>query len=163
MTPRQRRFLGAFAVLAGVATAAAVLLSAVSENLLFFYTPSQVAAGEVPADRTVRVGGLVVSGSIERNPDSLAVRFQVTDMARVVPVSYEGILPDLFREGQGIIAQGRIDANGVFQATEVLAKHDENYMPPEVAATLAMKGEGPLAPVHPDARPADARPTGAQP
>jgi len=158
MTPRQRRFWGAISVVAGVTGAAAILLGAVSENLLFFYTPSQVAAGEVPGDRNVRVGGLVVSGSIQRNPANLAVHFQVTDMAHVVPVNYEGILPDLFREGQGIIAQGRMDANGVFQATEVLAKHDENYMPPEVAQSLAQKGEGPLAPVHPDARPATAAP-----
>lgn len=158
MTPRQRRFWGAISVVAGVMGAVAILLGAVSENLLFFYTPSQVAAGEIPAGRNVRVGGLVVSGSIERNPASLAVRFQVTDMAHVVPVHFEGILPDLFREGQGIIAQGRMDAAGVFQATEVLAKHDENYMPPEVAQSLAMKGEGPLAPVHPGAKPAAASP-----
>jgi len=158
MTPRQRRFAGAAAVLLGVSAAVAMMLTTVSDNLLFFYTPTQVASGGVPADRNVRVGGLVVSGSIERNPQSLAVRFEVTDMAHVVAVRYEGILPDLFREGQGIIAQGRIGADGVLEASEVLAKHDENYMPPEVASSLAMKGDGPLAPVHPDARPAKATP-----
>jgi cytochrome c-type biogenesis protein CcmE len=158
MTPRQRRFAGAAAVLLGVSGAVAMMLTTVSDNLLFFYTPTQVAGGEVPTDHTVRVGGLVVSGSIERNPESLAVRFEVTDMAHVIPVRYEGILPDLFREGQGIIAQGRLGADGTLEATEVLAKHDENYMPPEVASSLAMKGDGPLAPVHPDARPATATP-----
>jgi cytochrome c-type biogenesis protein CcmE len=152
MTPRERRFWGAAAVIVGVGASVALMLTAFSDNLLFFYTPSQVQAGEVPTGRNVRVGGLVVAGSVTRAPDALGVRFKVTDLKETVEIAYDGILPDLFREGQGIIAQGSLEAGGVLKASEVLAKHDENYMPPEVAQSLAMKGTGPLAPVsHPEA------------
>ncbi len=115
---------------------------------MYFYSPSEVAAGEAPSERKFRVGGLVVDGSVQRVPDSLAVEFTVTDTVHEVVVSYEGILPDLFREGQGIVAHGRTREDGVFEASEVLAKHDENYMPPEVASALAAAKPGTLPP-HP--------------
>jgi len=124
------------AILAGVATAAALAVLAFEDNLLYFYSPSQVAAGEAPSARTFRVGGLVTAGSVERAAGSLAVRFIVTDLKESITVRYEGLLPDLFREGQGVIAHGRMTADGEFAADEVLAKHDENYMPPEVAEAL---------------------------
>ncbi len=120
----------------GIGTAVALALSAFQENMLFFFNPSEVVAGEVPTDRTIRVGGLVTNGSVKRANDSLLVEFSVTDTKNSVPVKYEGILPDLFREGQGIIAIGRLEADGSFKAQEVLAKHDETYMPPEVADSL---------------------------
>ena len=129
-------------VLAGVAVATALALTAIGENMLYFYSPSQIASGEAPRDHEVRVGGLVVAGSVARQANGLDVRFELTDTAASVPVAYTGILPDLFREGQGIVALGRIDGNGVFQAREVLAKHDEKYMPPEVADALKMASEG---------------------
>ena len=112
-----------------------MLLAAFSENLVYFHTPTEVARGEAPAERKFRVGGLVAEGSVERADDSLAVRFQVTDTAETIPVRYEGVLPDLFREGQGIVADGHL-RDGVFVAERVLAKHDENYMPPEAAEAL---------------------------
>jgi cytochrome c-type biogenesis protein CcmE len=124
------------AIAAGLAllgVAAGLVLNAFQSNLVFFFTPTQIAAGEAPRDRSFRVGGLVQAGSLKRAPDGLAVQFVVTDTAKSVPVAYSGILPDLFREGKGVVAQGRIGADGVFRATEVLAKHDENYMPPEAA------------------------------
>lgn len=136
MTRRQQRMLAVVLVIAGVAVATAFALRAFNENLLYFYSPSQIAAGEAPENRTFRVGGLVVNGSVERAPGSLEVRFTLTDNAHTIPVSYSGVLPDLFREGQGIIAHGEIDADGLFTADTVLAKHDENYMPPEVAEAL---------------------------
>jgi len=111
-------------------------LQAMNENIMYFYSPSQISAGEAPAGRAFRLGGLVSSGSVERTPGSIEVRFTVTDNAQSIPVSYSGLLPDLFREGQGVIAHGRLDQSGVFKADEVLAKHDENYMPPEVAESL---------------------------
>jgi cytochrome c-type biogenesis protein CcmE len=123
-------------VLAGVAIAAALAFQAFRQNMMLFYDPSQVVAGEAPAGRTFRLGGMVTSGSVAREPGSLEVRFVVTDFAHSVPVSYTGVLPDLFREGQGVIAHGKLGADGVFTADEVLAKHDENYMPPEVADSL---------------------------
>jgi cytochrome c-type biogenesis protein CcmE len=123
-------------VLAGVAIAAALAFQAFRQNMMLFYDPSQVVAGEAPAGRTFRLGGMVTSGSVAREPGSLEVRFVVTDFAHSVPVSYTGVLPDLFREGQGVIAHGKLGADGVFTADEVLAKHDENYMPPEVAESL---------------------------
>jgi cytochrome c-type biogenesis protein CcmE len=129
-------------VLTGIAVATALALTAIGENMLYFYSPSQIAAGEAPRDHDVRVGGLVVDGSVARQANGLDVRFELTDTSAVVPVIYTGILPDLFREGQGIVALGKIDANGVFQAREVLAKHDENYMPPEVAEALKLAAEG---------------------
>jgi cytochrome c-type biogenesis protein CcmE len=115
---------------------ATFLLRAMNENILFYYSPTQVAAGEPPEGRRFRVGGLVVNGSVERTPGSLEVQFTLTDNAEVVPVVYSGILPDLFREGQGIIAHGALTDDGRFKADEVLAKHDENYMPPEVEESL---------------------------
>jgi cytochrome c-type biogenesis protein CcmE len=119
--------------LAALAAAAALILTAFQQNLVFFFTPSQVAANEAPQGRTFRIGGLVETGSVKRQPDGVTVRFVVTDTAKSIPVFYRGVLPDLFREGKGVVAQGRIGADGMFQASEVLAKHDENYMPPEAA------------------------------
>jgi len=131
-------------VMAGVAVAVVLALQAFEENLLFFYSPTQVLAGEPPDGRTFRLGGLVTAGSLQREPGELTVHFLVTDNQNTMPVTYEGVLPDLFREGQGVIAHGRLQSDGSFQADEVLAKHDENYMPPEVADVLADQG-------HPDA------------
>jgi cytochrome c-type biogenesis protein CcmE len=143
MTPRQTRMAFVGVVLAGVALAAALVISAIGENMLYFFSPSQVKAGQAPTGRTLRVGGLVSPGSVSRGGDgNLTVSFDLTDQAQTIPVRYTGILPDLFREGQGIVAMGSLDANGVFQADEVLAKHDEKYMPPEVAEALKMAAEG---------------------
>jgi cytochrome c-type biogenesis protein CcmE len=131
MKPRHKRFaliIGGVAVL-GVATT--LILSAFQENLVFFFSPSDVAAAKAPKDRTFRIGGLVQEGSVKR--DGVIVNFTVTDTAHAINVSYQGILPDLFREGQGVVANGKLGADGVFRASEVLAKHDENYMPPEAA------------------------------
>jgi len=141
MTLRRRRMLMVTAILTGVGVAVFLALTAFQKNLLYFYTPSQVAAGEAPTGYPFRVGGLVVPGSVQRDPNSLTVRFAVTDGSAEVPVAYTGILPDLFREGQGIISVGQIKSDGLFEATEVLAKHDENYMPPEVAASLKQGGK----------------------
>lgn len=127
-------------VLAGVGAAVALALQAFEENLLFFYSPTQVLAGEPPQGRMIRLGGLVAAGSLRREPGELAVQFTVTDNSNAMTVTYEGVLPDLFREGQGVIANGRVLEDGSFRAEEVLAKHDENYMPPEVADMLAEQG-----------------------
>ncbi len=143
MTPRQRRMLLVGMMIVGVSVAAFLALAAFQKNLLFFYTPSQLAAGEAPLGYAFRVGGIVEPGSVHREPNSLAVRFILTDGAAKVQVFYEGILPDLFREGQGIIAIGQLQADGSFKATQVLAKHDENYMPPEVAEALQKSGKLP--------------------
>jgi cytochrome c-type biogenesis protein CcmE len=124
------------AILAGVGVATAFALQAFQKNLLYYYSPSQIEAGEAPSARTFRVGGLVENGSLKREPGSLEVRFTLTDYAHQVGVSYTGVLPDLFREGQGVIARGKMGTNGMFVAEEVLAKHDENYMPPEVKDSL---------------------------
>jgi len=126
--------------LAALGVAAALVLNAFRSNLVFFFTPSQIAANEVPRDRAFRVGGLVESGSVQRDKDALTVRFRVTDTASTIPVVFTGILPDLFREGKGVVAQGKMGADGAFHATEVLAKHDENYMPPEAADALKKAG-----------------------
>jgi cytochrome c-type biogenesis protein CcmE len=134
MTPRRRRLALVAGIAGAVGVAAALVLNAFSSNLVFFYSPSQVAANEAPAGRTFRLGGLVEAGSLQR--DGTRVRFVVTDTVRAVPVRYEGILPDLFKEGKGVVAQGRILQDGVFVAREVLAKHDENYLPPEAGAAL---------------------------
>ena len=136
MTPRQKRLWAVVLVLAGMGIATALILTAFNKNLMYFYSPSQIAAGEAPTERPFRVGGLVVKGSVKRAPNSLVVHFTLTDTIKNVDVSYDGILPDLFREGQGIVANGKLGGDGVFVAAEVLAKHDENYMPPEVAAAL---------------------------
>lgn len=142
MTPqRKRRLVGALLILFGVGIAAVLAAVAFRNNLLFFFTPTQIAEGEAPVGQTFRVGGLVVPGSLRRG-NSLAVHFEVTDTAERVEVHYEGILPDLFEEGQGVVAKGRLRADGVFYADEVLAKHDENYMPPEVAEALERSGTG---------------------
>jgi cytochrome c-type biogenesis protein CcmE len=136
MTPRRKRLLAVVAIVAGVGSATALAMLAFRDNLLYFYNPSQVLAGDAPPARTFRIGGMVTEGSVERTPGSLEVRFVVTDFRNSMPVRYEGLLPDLFREGQGVITHGRLNAAGEFVADEVLAKHDENYMPPEVAESL---------------------------
>ena len=136
MKPRHKRIALIAGGVASVALAAALVLNAFQSNLVFFFTPSQIAAGEAPRDRAFRIGGMVVAGSLKRQTDGLTVHFTVTDTAKNVPVVYKGILPDLFREGKGVVAQGRLNADGVFRADEVLAKHDENYMPPEAAHAL---------------------------
>ena len=141
MKPRTRRALWIAAGVAGLGVATALVLNAFQSNLVFFFTPTQVAANEAPKNRAFRVGGLVEPGSIVRDKDALTVRFRVTDSAQTIPVTYTGILPDLFKEGKGVVAQGRIGADGVFKANEVLAKHDENYMPPEAAHALEMAGK----------------------
>lgn len=131
MNKRTRRLWLVLGALASVGVASALVLNAFQSNLVFFYTPTQVSNNEAPAGRAFRVGGMVEGGSVQRTPGSLTVRFVVTDTAHTVRVAYEGILPDLFSEGKGVVAQGRLDGDGLFRADEVLAKHDENYMPPE--------------------------------
>jgi cytochrome c-type biogenesis protein CcmE len=142
MKPRTRRFAWIAAGLAALGVAAALVLNAFQSNLVFFFTPTQVAAREAPQGRAFRIGGLVEAGSLKREPDSLTVRFRVTDTAQTIPVSYTGLLPDLFKEGKGVVAQGTLGADGVFHATEVLAKHDENYMPPEAKAAVESAHKG---------------------
>jgi len=140
VNPAHRRKLSLVVVIcAGVALAAFLALRAFQENLLYFYSPSQVTAGQAPAGRDFRIGGLVERGSVQRDGQTLAVSFVLTDTLNRVTVRYDGILPDLFREGQGIVANGRM-AGSVFEAAQVLAKHDENYMPPEVARSLEEAG-----------------------
>ena len=136
MTPRRRRMALVLGIVAGVAIAGALALSAFRQNVTFFFDPTQVAAGQVPAGERFRLGGMVTQGSLQRAPGSLEVRFLVTDFSHDVPVSYTGVLPDLFREGAGVVAHGRMRTDGTFVADEVLAKHDEKYMPPEVARSL---------------------------
>ncbi len=142
MTPRRTRMLFATVVVTGVAIAAALAFNSIGENMLFFFSPTQIQAGEAPAGRKLRVGGIVVMNSVQREADGLTVRFDLTDEKETVKVSYTGLLPDLFKEGQGVVALGSIDSQGVFQAEEVLAKHDENYMPPEVAEALKIAKDG---------------------
>jgi cytochrome c-type biogenesis protein CcmE len=144
MKPRHKRIALIVAGLAILGIAATLVLSAFRSNLVFFFTPTQVVAHEAPQGRNFRIGGLVEKGSVKRQPDGVTVRFVVTDTAKSVPVLFTGILPDLFKEGKGVVAQGKLGADGVFAASEVLAKHDENYMPPEAAdaverANKAMK------------------------
>jgi cytochrome c-type biogenesis protein CcmE len=137
MTPtRRRRLLIVLLVLIGVGVAAALGLTAFRKNILYYYTPSQVAAGAAQPGRPFRMGGLVAMGSVQRVPGTMTVHFTLTDMQRSVPITYTGILPDLFREGQGIVVHGSLGNDGAFTADEVLAKHDEKYMPPEVAAAI---------------------------
>jgi cytochrome c-type biogenesis protein CcmE len=133
MKPRHKRIALIVGGLAGLGIAAALVLSAFQENLVFFYSPTQVANKEAPQGKSFRIGGLVEQGSLKRGSDGLTVTFNVTDTAKVIPVTYSGILPDLFKEGKGVVAQGRLQPDGSFKAHEVLAKHDENYMPPEAA------------------------------
>ena len=131
MKPRHKRIAAIAIGVVALGVAAALVLKAFEQNLVFFFTPSQVAANEAPQGKTFRIGGMVEKGSVRR--DGVEVRFVVTDTARAIPVVYRGALPDLFREGKGVVAQGQLGADGVFRAREVLAKHDENYMPPEAA------------------------------
>jgi cytochrome c-type biogenesis protein CcmE len=134
---RRHKRIGIILVgLAGLALATVLALGAFRENLVFFFSPTQVAAKEAPVNRTFRIGGLVQDGTLKREPDGLTVRFTVTDTATSIPVVYKGILPDLFKEGRGCVAQGKIGPDGVFQADQVLAKHDENYMPPEAGEAI---------------------------
>jgi cytochrome c-type biogenesis protein CcmE len=137
MTARQKRFafIGLGLVVLGVATV--LVLNAFQKNLVFFFTPTMVANGEAPKGQSFRIGGMVEDGSLKRENDGLTVHFVVTDTAKSVPVTYKGILPDLFKEGKGAVAQGQLAADGTFVASEVLAKHDENYMPPEAAEAMA--------------------------
>lgn len=136
MKPRHKRTVFIVGGLVGVAIAAALVLNAMKSNMTYFFSPSQVFSENIPANKTIRLGGLVVNESLQREDDGLTVHFRVTDNAKTINVVYTGILPDLFREGQGVIAQGKMSSDGVFLADEVLAKHDETYMPPEVAAAL---------------------------
>ena len=134
MLPRHRRFLGICLILLSVGLASFFILKSFQDNLLYYLTPSEVIAGKAPNDREFRIGGLVVNGSFYRETGSLTSQFVLTDGSASIKVSYKGILPDLFREGQGIIAKGKFNSNDLFLASEVLAKHDENYMPPEIHA-----------------------------
>ena len=138
---RKKRLLIILAILAGVAIAVALALSALQQNINLFYTPTQIANGEAPQDTRIRAGGMVAKESLKRTGDSLDVEFVVTDFAKNVTIRYRGILPDLFREGQGIVALGKLNADGVLIADEVLAKHDERYMPPEVSKALKDSGQ----------------------
>ena len=137
---RRKRLLLALVIVLGASTAVGLTLYALQQNINLFYSPSQIVAGEAPLQRSIRVGGLVVPGSVQRDSPGLRVGFTLTDNAQQVRVHYEGILPDLFREGQGIIARGLLTGDGTLRAEEVLAKHDENYMPPEVAGSLKQTG-----------------------
>ena len=136
MKPRTKRALAIVSGLAALGIASTLVLNAFNSNLVFFFSPTQVLAHEAPRDRSFRIGGLVEQGSLQREPTGLTIRFVVTDLAKQVPVTYTGLLPDLFKEGKGVVAQGKLGADGVFRAEQVLAKHDENYMPPEAAVAL---------------------------
>jgi cytochrome c-type biogenesis protein CcmE len=149
MTPRRRRMMLVGLIVLGVGAATAFALTAFKQNLLYYYPPTDVSAGKAPADRVFRLGGMVEEGSLKRQPGSMEVRFTVTDFAHDVTVSYSGVLPDLFREGQGVIARGQLGPGGVFVAQEVLAKHDEKYMPPAVAESLRKQHDQKAAPATP--------------
>ncbi len=140
MKPRHKRIAWIVLGLAIIGIAVSLVLKAFQSNLVFFFTPTQVAANEAPQGKPFRIGGLVTEGSVIRDKDGLTVKFDVTDTAKTIPVAYIGILPDLFKEGKGVVAQGKLGSDGVFRATEVLAKHDENYMPPEAAEALKKAG-----------------------
>lgn len=142
----KKRLIIVLLIVVGMSATVALAISAFRQNMLYYFSPSQVAAGEAPKERTIRVGGLVTQGSVQRASDSLFVQFKVTDFKHTIAIHYTGILPDLFREGQGIVAIGKMQPDGTFLASEVLAKHDENYMPPEVAASLKQTHQTP--PVH---------------
>lgn len=152
MKPRMKRFAYCAAGLVALGIAATLVLSAFQKNLVFFFTPSQVVAKEAPQGRPFRIGGLVEQGSVKRGADGVTVRFVVTDTAQSLPVVYKGVLPDLFREGKGVVSQGTLSADGVFVANEVLAKHDENYMPPEAAEALKNAKAGRASMAKGDAR-----------
>jgi len=136
MKPRHRKLALIALVVAALGVAVALVLNAFNSNLVFFFSPTQVANGEAPISRAFRIGGLVEAGSLKRQADGLTVNFVVTDTAKSIPVTYTGILPDLFKEGKGVVAEGKLGSDGLFTATQVLAKHDENYMPPEAASAL---------------------------
>jgi cytochrome c-type biogenesis protein CcmE len=142
MKPRTKRALAIVGGVAALGIAATLVLNAFQSNLVFFFSPSQVASAEAPKDRAFRIGGLVETGSVKRDSNGLTVTFIVTDTAKTVPVTYTGMLPDLFQEGKGVVAQGKLRADGVFVAEQVLAKHDENYMPPEAADALEKAKHG---------------------
>ena len=141
MKPRHRRMIWIVAGLGALGVASALVLNAFQSNLVFFYTPTQVATGEAPKSKNFRLGGMVEDHSLKRVSDGVGVTFIVTDTARSIPVRFNGILPDLFKEGRGVVAQGHLNDDGNFVATEVLAKHDENYMPPEAAEALRKAGK----------------------
>ncbi len=146
MKPRHKKLVIIIASVAALGLSATLVLDAFQSNLVFFFSPTQVAANEAPQGKSFRIGGLVEEGSVKRESDGVTVSFVVTDTAKVIPVLYTGILPDLFKEGKGVVAQGKLSSDGVFRADEVLAKHDENYMPPEAAEALeqANKSQGTL-------------------
>ena len=141
MKRKHKRLLFVLGGMAALGVAAGLIVSAFNENLVFFFSPSELQAKEVRPDQRIRIGGLVEEGSLSKEFDGVTVRFRVTDLTATLPVSYKGLLPDLFREGQGVVAEGKLRADGVFEANEVLAKHDENYMPREVADALKKSGE----------------------
>jgi cytochrome c-type biogenesis protein CcmE len=145
MKPRTKRALAIVGGVAALGVAATLVLNAFQSNLVFFFSPSQVASAEAPKDRAFRIGGLVETGSVKRDSNGLTVTFVVTDTAKTVPVTYTGMLPDLFQEGKGVVAQGKLRADGVFVAEQVLAKHDENYMPPEAADALEKAKQGQMS------------------
>ncbi len=141
MKPRHKRLILVASGVAALAIAAGLVLGAFQQNMVFFFTPTQVTANEAPKGRSFRIGGLVENGSVKRKPDGVTVQFTVTDTVKSVPVEYRGPLPDLFREGKGVVSQGRLGEDGLFRADEVLAKHDENYMPPEAKHALEQAGK----------------------
>jgi cytochrome c-type biogenesis protein CcmE len=151
MTPRRRRLWLVVGILVGVSAAGALALTAFRQNVTFYFVPTEVAAGKVPAGEHFRLGGMVEKGSVQRAPGSLQVHFVVTDFQHDVPVTYTGVLPDLFREGQGVVAHGQLGSNGVFVAEEVLAKHDEKYMPPQIAQALKDRHAGAVTAPSPPA------------
>jgi cytochrome c-type biogenesis protein CcmE len=141
LTRKRRRLWLVGAGLAALFAAAALVLTAFEDSLVFFYSPTDLAQRPMPPERRFRLGGLVEEGSVARQADGVTIAFRVTDTANVVPVTFRGLLPDLFREGQGVVAEGALNAQGTFVASEVLAKHDENYMPPEVAESIKKAGQ----------------------
>ena len=141
LKPRHKRLILLAGALAALGIATMLVLSAFRKNLVFFFTPTQVLSGEAPRGQSLRIGGLVENGTLQRQADGVTVSFVVTDLAHKVTVNYRGILPDLFKEGKGAVVQGKLGADGVFIATEVLAKHDENYMPPDAARALKEAAE----------------------
>ena len=146
MTPRRRRLYWVLGIVAGVGIATALALQAFKQNVMLYYDPSKIAAGDIKPGQRFRLGGMVEKGSLTRTPGTLDVRFVVTDFKHSVPVTYSKVLPDLFREQAGVVAHGRLDASGTFVADEVLAKHDEKYMPPEVARSLKQNTASTQAP-----------------
>lgn len=147
---RKKRLTYVVLIVIGVGIAVGLMVTAFQQNMMYFITPTEIVAGTAPEGRTIRLGGVVSEGSLKREDDGITVHFKVTDNANEIPVLYKGILPDLFREGQGIIAMGKVNSNGLFIADEVLAKHDENYMPPEVMEALEKSGAQP--PHKPDSK-----------